>query len=184
MVRRSKRPPTSHLAAFELAGDGRNHRYFQRFGGLQGWEDTRQAGREQRFTRTWWPAHQQVVTARGGDFERTFGDLLALDLLEVRSANWRFGLTGLRRLQNGGAAQVRQQCQQIWRGDDLDVPRPCRFGTLGGRADQSPALARRMKRREQHARRRRDPPVQLQLSDDYVMAQRLGIDGTDRSQQA
>jgi len=79
---------------------------------------------------------------------------------------------------------MRKQREKVGGRNHLDVTGPGRLGTLGCGADQSLALRRGLQRRQQHARRRRDSPVQLQFSDDNIMRQRLGIGRSNRRQQA
>ena len=43
------------------------------------------AAREQRLTRARRPNEQHIVPARGGNFQRAFGSLLALDVHEIRA---------------------------------------------------------------------------------------------------
>ena len=124
------------------------------------------------------------MTARGGDFERPLGDLLPLDLGEVRPRIERLGLGGGRRGKQGRAAQVGKQGQQVGGGNHLELARPARLGALCRRADQPLVVRRRMKRGEQHSRRSGDSPVETQLADGNVMRQALGIGGSNRRQQA
>ena len=70
------------------------------------------------------------------DLECTLGDFLALDLLEVGTADGCFGFTRLRRLQHRRSTKVRQEREQVGRGNDLDIAGPRRLGALRGRADQ------------------------------------------------
>ncbi len=79
MVRGPERPPPADPAAIQLAGN-RHHRNFQRFGRLQRRQDAGQAGGEQRFAGSGRAAHQQIMPTRGGDLQRTLGDLLPFHL--------------------------------------------------------------------------------------------------------
>ena len=119
-----------------------------------------------------------------GDLERALGDFLALDLGEVGAALRGLGL-GLRgRGQDRAALQMGEQGEEVGRGDDFELTRPRRFGPLRGGADQPLVRRRGVNRREQHARRRRDPPVEAQFADRDIMRQRFGIGGADRGQHA
>ena len=79
---------------------------------------------------------------------------------------------------------MRKQRQQVRRGDHFDVTRPGSLGTLSYRADQALVVRRCVQRREQHARRRRNPPIELELANDNIMGKRLGIRSTDGGEQA
>ena len=130
-------------------------------------------------------AHQQIVTAGRRDLERALGDFLALDLLEVGPADRRLCLARLRAAQQLRALQMREQGQQVGRGDDFDIARPGRLGALSDRADQPLVRGRRMQRGEQHARRRRDPAVEASAPRPRHSATALSASvGADRRQQA
>ena len=183
MMRASERPPSQHPSAVQFPRDRGDHRHFERFCGFKRRQYPRQAGSEQRLARARRPAHQEIMTARGGNLERALGDLLPFDLPQIGPADGRLGLPRKRRGQQTRALQMRDQCQQIRGGKHFDITRPSRFGTLCNRADQPLALPRGMKRGEQDSGRRRDPPVEPELADRDIMRQRLLIDRTDRREQ-
>ena len=112
----------------------------------------RQAGGEQRFARAGRPAHQQIVPARRGDLERALGDLLALDLGEVRARPGRLGLGPGGGGSSARALQMREQGQQVGRSDDFERRPPSRLAALDRGADQPLVGGRGMERREQNAR--------------------------------
>jgi hypothetical protein len=84
MVGRAKRPPVGQFAAGQSAGDGKDHRNFEQFAGRQGRQDRRQSGRQHALSSSGRTVEEKVVPARRGDFQRTFGALLALDLTKIR----------------------------------------------------------------------------------------------------
>ena len=183
MVRRSERTSAHHLAALELSSHRRDHRDFERLGRLKRRQDPGQAGREKRLPCARRSAHQQIVPARGRDLERALGDFLSLHLLEVRPTDRQLCFTRHRRREHRCPLEMREQREQVGRGDDFDVPGPGSFGPLSNRADQPLVVRRSMQRREQHARRRRDPPIELELADDDIVGKRLRIRSTDRGEQ-
>ena len=183
-MRRPERPPPPDLAAAKLTRHRSHHRDFQRFRRLQRWQDSRQARRQQRLAGARRPAHQQVVPAGRGDFEGALGDLLALDLRKVRPAIRRLRFGRRRVCKQRRPAQMGKQRQQVRRCKDFQLPGPCRFAALRGRTDQTLVERRRVKRGQQHARRRRDPPVEAQLPDRDIMRQRFRIGRPDRGKQA
>ena len=149
----SIRPP------FQLARDRGDHRHFERLGRLQRRQDPRQAGGEQRLARARRPAHQQVVPSRRGDLERALGDLLALDLGRGPGPIGGSASPGA----GGGSSCVPLRCASSASRSGAARPRhrpPSRLAALRRRADQPLVLADGVKRREQHAGRRRDPPVE------------------------
>jgi hypothetical protein len=82
-MRGAERPPVGERAAFDLAGDGGDHRHFQKFGRRERRQDGGKPRREHRLAGAGRSDHEQVVAAGGCDFERAFGAFLALDVGEV-----------------------------------------------------------------------------------------------------
>ena len=183
VMRRAKWSLAGHLAAFQRPRDRSDHRYFQRFGGRQGRQDSRQAGREQGFPRSRRPVHQQIVPAGCGNFQRPLGGFLPLHVLEVRPIFGFRGSTGFRRRQDRLTLEMIEQRQQVTRRQHFHIPGPCRFRTLQGRADQAEIPSRGMKRRQQHARGGGESPVQRQLANHDIACQRLGIDNAHGAKQ-
>ena len=81
---RAERPAIGQRAAGEHAGDRMDHRDFEQFARAKRRQDRGQALRQHRFAGAGRSAHQQIVAAGGGDFERALGAFLALDVAEVR----------------------------------------------------------------------------------------------------
>ena len=181
---RSKWPPATDLAAGELARDRGDHRHFERFAGLERREDSWKTCSKQRLSRSRRSAHQQIVPARSGNLERALGNLLPFDLRQVGTAvrRLRFGEHG-----DGaqvGPLEVREQRQQVGRRNHVELSCPARFTALHRGADQTLVLRRRMNRREQHARRSGDPPVEAELADGDIMRKSLGVGRPDRGKEA
>jgi hypothetical protein len=95
--------------------------------------------------------HQQIVPARGGDFERALGALLALHIGEVEPGRARRREPRLGRRQQLGALEMIDDRQEARRRDHLHFARPGRLAAAFGRADDAAAAARRRQCREQHA---------------------------------
>ena len=83
MMRRAKRPPVGQLAAGERAGDRMDHRDFEQLARRQRRQDRGQARRQHGFAGAGRAAHQEIVAAGRGDFQRALGALLALDVAQV-----------------------------------------------------------------------------------------------------
>ncbi len=183
MVRAAERARADQPAAGQLARDARHHRHLERLGRRQLGEDAGQAGGEQRLARAGRAYHQQIMATSRRDLERALGDLLALDLLEVRPRDGRIGLARGRRRELRAALEVADQREQIGCGDHLDPPRPRRLGALGHRTDQPAVDLRGVECGEQHARRGRDPPVEPEFADRDIVGKGLGIDDAHRAEQ-
>jgi hypothetical protein len=83
MVWRPKRSLIGESAPCEIAGDGMDQRNFQQFARGELWQDRGQPCREHRLAGPGGPFSKKVVTSGGGDFERAFGALLALDVTKI-----------------------------------------------------------------------------------------------------
>ncbi len=90
MVRRAERPAIGQCAAFDLVGDGSDHRHFEQLGRRQRRQDRRQPRGEHGFAGAGRADHQQVMAAGGRDFERALGALLALDVSEIERGSLAF----------------------------------------------------------------------------------------------
>ena len=183
MVRRAERARAHEPPALEAARHRRDHRHFERFGGGQLGQYARHARRHQRLARSGRAAEQKIMRARCRDLERALRRLLPLDLGKVRGAHRGLDLAGHRRRQDRLPLEMREQRQEVGRPEHLDASGPRCFGSLRRRADQSALDAARVNRGEQHAGRRRHPPVEPELADDDIARQRLGIDHPHRAQQ-
>ena len=183
-MRGSERPPAADLAAAELAGNGSNHRHFERFARLKRRKDTRKAGGKKRLARARGAAHQQIMPAGCGDLERALGDLLSLDLRKVRAALGRLGIRKLWFRAQARALEVRQEREQVGRRDHVELASPARLASLRRRANQALVDGRGVDRRQQDAWRAGDAPVQAELADRHIVRQSLRIRGADRRKQA
>ena len=70
-----------------------------------------------------------------------------------------------------GALEVREQRQQVGRGDDVELARPGGFAALRRRADQAFVERGGVERGEQHPRRGGDPPVETELAHRDIVRQ-------------
>ena len=86
MMRAAERAAVGERAAFDHAGDRRDHRHFEQLGRRERRQDRRQPRRQHRLAGAGRADHQQVMPAGGGDLERALGALLALDVLEIEQA--------------------------------------------------------------------------------------------------
>jgi hypothetical protein len=57
---------------------------FERLAFQQSRKNARHAPRKQRLPAAWWSGEHQTMVARGGDLERTAGELLPHDIRKVR----------------------------------------------------------------------------------------------------
>ena len=89
MMRRAKGAPVGQRAILDFTGDGGDHRHFQQFGGGERGKNRGQARGEHGFARAGRAVHQQVVAARGGNFQRAFGAFLPLDVSKIRQRQMR-----------------------------------------------------------------------------------------------
>ena len=183
MMGRTERPRADQPPALQRPGDRGDHRHLQRLGRRQFGQYTGQARRHQRLARARRSRHQQVVAARRRDLERALRRLLPLHLREVGGAERRIDLRQHRRGQDGGAAEMVEQAEQVGRREHLDIARPRRLRPLRGGADEPALDAARVQRGEQHTGRGRDAAVEAELADDDIGAQRLGIDHPHRAEQ-
>ena len=121
--------------------------------------------------------HQQIVAARGGDFEGALGALLALHIGEVEPYRARRREPRLGRRQQLGALEMIDDRQEARRRDHLHLARPGRLAAAFGRADAA-AVARGRQGSEQHAGDARQRAVERhlpkgRLRDEVVRRQRV-----------
>ena len=119
------------------------------------------------------------MAASSRDLERALGDLLPLNLGEVRPALRRLGIGKLGRGTEARALEMREKCKKVRRGDDIDLSRPACFASLRRRADQALVDGRGVDRREKYARRPSDPPVEAELPDCDIMRKCLRVGRAD-----
>lgn len=185
MVRRAERPPRRQRAAFDLAGDGRDHRDLEQLARRQRRQDRGQPRRQHRFAGAGRADHEQVMPAGGRDLQRPLGALLTLDVAQVER-----GCCGLMHLrqrprQHLRAFEVVGDLDQRVCCDDLDVwAGPGRFGAAGRRADQ-PFLAHiGADGGGKNAGHGRDRAVEAKLAEHGEAGQRIRRDRADRRHQA
>lgn len=183
MVRAAERARPRQPPALQRARHRSDHRHLQRLGGIERRQDARQAGGEQRLARARRPAHQQVMPARRRNLERASRRLLPLHLGEIGPRHALVDHAGRGRGQQLVALEMVEQRDEVGCGDHVHLPRPARLRPLRGGTDQSLARLGGVERSEQHARARRDPPVQRQLADHDIAGQRLCIDHAHCSEQ-
>ena len=171
MVRVAKRPLTQQPAAAQPAGDRLDHAEFQRLGRFERRQDAGQPRRQHRFARAGRPDHQQIVAAGGGDFERAFRALLALDVLQVETGGARRRQFCLRRRQQLRALEVVDDRQQVRRRDDFDLAGPGGLAAARARADDSGVARRGRQRGDQDAGNRRQRAVERDLAERDVTGQ-------------
>ena len=181
MVWSSKRPPIGQRAAFDFAGDGRDHRDFQKFGRRERWKNRRKPRRQHRFAGTRRPHHEEVVAAGRRDFERPLGAFLALDVGEIERHGFGFEDFGLLPRQHLRAFEMIGELNERGGGDDFDFrARPSGFRSAARRTDQAFAAGIGADRRRQHAGDRRDGAVEAKLAQNGKSRQRVVRDGSDR----
>src|SRR5437763_11210541 len=69
LVRGAKGPATTDLAAAEFSRHRRDHGHLQHLAWLEGRQNARKTGGEQRLARAGRPAHQKIVATGGRDFQ-------------------------------------------------------------------------------------------------------------------
>ena len=157
----AERPARGQRAAFDLAGDGGDHRYFQQFGRRQWRQDRRQARRQHRLAGAGRTDHQEVMAASRRDFQGALGALLALDVAEVESRGLLFVDLRLRARQHLRALEMVGDLDQRIGRHDLQIrARPGGFRAAGRRADQALVARIGADRGGQHARHRRDRSIE------------------------
>ena len=124
------------------------------------------------------------MSARGGDFERAFGALLALHIGEVEPGRARRREPRLGRRQQLGSLEMIDDRQEARRRDHLHLARPGRLAAAFGRADDAAAAARRRQCREQHAGNARQRAVERHLAERHVPAELIGRQCVHRRQQS
>jgi hypothetical protein len=72
--------PICQRAAFDLSGNGSDHRDFQKLGGRERRQDRGEARSKHRLARSGRADHQRIVPPRGGHLERALGAFLTLDV--------------------------------------------------------------------------------------------------------
>ena len=180
MVRRTERPLVGQRAAFDLAGDGGDHRHFQQFGRQQRRQDRGQPRRQHRLAGAGRADHQQVMSAGGGDFERALGALLALDVGEVERCAVDLADLRLRAVEHLRALEMIGELNERLRRDDLDLRRgPGRFRPAHGRADQALPARIGADGGRQHAGDRGDAAVEAEFAEHGEARDGVLRDGAD-----
>ena len=157
-----------------------NHGDFQQFARGQRGQDRWQPRRQHGLARAGRAAHQQVVAASGGDFERALGALLPLDVTQVGLAaraapDARLGPGhDLRPLEMIGELDERARRENIDLGRG---PRRLRPTIIG--ADQAVTARVGGDGGGQRAGDRGDRAIERQFADDRVALERIGRNGAD-----
>jgi len=173
VVRAAEGAGAEQTTAFELAGHGGDHGDFQRFSWRKIGQDAGKGGGEHGLAGAGRAAHQHIVAAGSGDFQRTAGGFLAFDIGEIGA-----GLAGVCQPALGRAEQllafkVIDERQQRGRGEDIDLAGPNRFAALGGGADEAHVMLGRMEGGEQHAGDRAEAAIQAELSDGEMAGEHI-----------
>ena len=185
MMRRAERPPIGERAAFDLAGDRRDHRHFEQFGRRQRRQDRGQTRSEHRFAGARRSDHQQIVAASRGHFERALGALLAFDVGKIERGAGDIEDLRLRPRQHLRAFEMVGELNQRRGGDDLDIGAgPGRFRPAGRRTHQALAARIGADGGGQHAGDRRDRAVETELAEHGETGQRIVRNGADRRHQS
>jgi hypothetical protein len=183
-MRGAERPPVGERAAFDLAGDGGDHRHFQKFGRRERRQDGGKPRREHRLAGAGRSDHEQVVAAGGCDFERAFGAFLALDVGEVERDASCLEDFRLRPREHLRALEVVGELDERGRRDDLDLgARPRRFRPACGRADRALAARIGADGGGKGAGDRGDRAVEAEFAQYRESRQRVVRDGADRRHQ-
>ena len=152
MMRFPERWAHDQAAVFQQTGDGVDHSDLQRGAGVQIGQQPRQPRGEHRLARARRANQQDIMTTRGGDFDRAAGGFHAADVAHVGAAAGIGNAAGLGRAQDLGAAEMIDQRFQIGRRQHVQRPGPCGFRSLTHRAYQALVLGCRGDCRGQHAR--------------------------------
>src|SRR5262249_35878846 len=125
------------------------------------------------------------MSAGRGNFQRTLGTFLSLDVAEIELACGRLSLFRLRALQYLRAAKMVDDLSGRVGGDDLNVwARPRRLRAAGSRADQPLLAPVGADRGRQHARDGGDRPVETELAEHSEAIERIRRDRADRRHQS
>ena len=121
------------------------------------------------------------MAARGNDFERAFGALLALDVAQVRLRSGRRPQRRLGAGQHLRALEVVGELDERARRENLEVSRrPRRLRPAGRGADEALAGGVGGDRRRQDAGDRADRPVERQFADHREAIERVERNSADR----
>ena len=184
MVRRAERPRPADPPAGEIAGEAADHADFQHLRRLERRQNRWQPPRQHRLAGAGRPDHQQIVPARGGDFERALGGLLAFDVLEVRHLCIPRIRGGLRPPETLQSLEVVDELEQVLRGEDAHVGGgPRGFGAAARRADQPFAERVGADRGGQRARDGGDRAVERQFAQHAETLDGVAGDGARRRHQ-
>ena len=180
MVGLAEGAPVRERTAFQLAGHRLDHRDFEKFARTERRQDRGKPRGEHRFARARWAVHQQVVPSGGGDFERSLGAFLALDVAKVGQASRARGHGRFGPGHHLASLEMIGQLNQRTRGQHVHIA--AGPGCLGSRrrwADQAKSSRIRRHRGGQDAVHRRDRAVESELTKNAVPGERIGWDRAD-----
>ena len=182
---RAERPPRCQCAVADLAGDGGDHRDFQKLRWRQRRQDRRQPRRQHRFARAGRADHQQMMPAGRGELQRAFGTFLALDVAQIEMRRLRLVHFRLRARQHLRAFEVVGDLDQRFCRDDLDIGAcPGGFRSARRRTDQAFLARIRADRGRQHARHGGDRAIEPELAEHGKAVERIRRNRADRRHQA
>ena len=185
MVRIAERPPVRERAILDHAGDGGDHRGFEKLARRKRRQDRGQPRRQHRFAGAGRPDHENIVGAGRGDLQRALGAFLSFHFGKIERrfahlANFRRGP----RQHLRAAKMVRELNERGGREDFHLRTCPGGLGPAGGGTNQAVALRVRGDGGGQHARDRRERAVEAKLADDGEALHRIRGDRADRRHQA
>lgn len=177
-----RRPVIELLTGHELPAQRAHRGDFEGLGVVERWEDPGQALSEEGLTRARSSAHEEVVTARGGDLEPEPSLLLPLHLGEVvefgRMRSRSGSLDDRRQGGDGEAAAVGvDEFGQRGHREDIDVSDERGLRPVAGGDDESvEAGEQAAMEARQHAAHRSDAAVEAEFP---TVDDRLGLGGAD-----
>ena len=137
MMRVAIRAAETKFAVFQFAGNGMNHAGLKRFFGSQRRQNGRQTGGQHGFSGAGRAYHQQVVSARGCDFQSPLGAFLSFDVTHIKRRFDGHLLFGLWKRQGLQPLEVVNQAQQTVGRKNIFQAGPDGFRSAGSRANQS-----------------------------------------------
>lgn len=184
MMRGTERAFGNQPPVAQQSGDRMNHADFQNFLGGHRRQQPRQTRRQHRFPRPRRTDHQQVVSARRGDFGGALGVFLPLDFPQVGKGGGGVDLSGDGGGQGLALFEMQNQFGQRFDGGDVGIAGPRGLRSLRFRADEAFVPPRGGDRGGQDARDGGDSAVQPQLAHHADVFQPLWRQNAHRAQYA